>query len=388
MRNLLIVMGMLIIAGTVWAQDEDVPVVPACNLDNVELARSNLDAVQEAIEIGDLEAAVVALDNLGTDVEGMLLYCDRSPEGVLRRAYQALFTNDVDTFVSLTCTADRDDIDADGSLLGEDVQAAADLSGLELFVEHVEPDLVNMVGSGYVWIVFDGDYQALTGEELLDDGVPMIREDGEWRICESVRERTLGIDDEPDAGLPVFDVLAITERYAGLSQMFTNDGMPMLGDGAVEVILFTSYSCLVCEFWHHEMMGQLVERVHTGEVHLVVVPLQVGSIPNAGRATLAAFCAGDQGMYFEMHDALFYLHDVQQESAFTSFLISHAVDTLELDGASFDTCMANAETAERIDVALDILQANAVIGVPTVLVNGSAVPIETLFDAIDGALNE
>jgi len=48
--------------------------------------------------------------------------------------------------------------------------------------------------------------------------------------------------------------------------------------------------------------------VREGVIAFEYIPLTTGSIPNAVGASKAALCAGEQGAFFEYHDALFDWH--------------------------------------------------------------------------------
>ena len=97
----------------------------------------------------------------------------------------------------------------------------------------------------------------------------------------------------------------------------------------------------------------------TGKVRHVFLDYPLESMhPQAFEAAEVAFCAGEQGKYWEMHDRLF----ANQRSLEPS---EPHVAAVGLDAAKFDACLASDRPAR--DVRIDMVEAQklGVTGTPT-----------------------
>lgn len=176
------------------------------------------------------------------------------------------------------------------------------------------------------------------------------------------------------------------DRYADVQQSFTNDGFPMLGDPSapIEVVEYSSFACVACKEFHKNSFDELLARVEAGQIRFVYIPRDLGSIPNAEGANRGALCAGEQGKFWEMHDALFHWHDVLGNSAFQGNRISTGAEGLGLDVGEFNSCF----NSSRIDDLLSLARAEVISATPTFKVNGADVEptIDAILAAIDSLL--
>jgi len=108
--------------------------------------------------------------------------------------------------------------------------------------------------------------------------------------------------------------------------------------------------------------------------------------PQAQKAAEAAWCAGDQGKYWEMHDQLF----ANQSTLAAEGLKQHAT-AVGLDAAAFAACLESGRHAERVKAGWSQGQALGVDSTPTSFVNGrhltGAHPYETFAEVIDDELS-
>ena len=82
----------------------------------------------------------------------------------------------------------------------------------------------------------------------------------------------------------------------------------MLGsaNATITLIEFTDYQCPFCSRHFNQTYEQIKkDYIDTGKVKFYLRDFPLGFHPNAQKAAEAARCAGDQGKYWEMHDALF-----------------------------------------------------------------------------------
>jgi len=93
--------------------------------------------------------------------------------------------------------------------------------------------------------------------------------------------------------------------------------------------------------------------------------------PQAQKAAEAAECAGAQGKYWEMRDALFGGQDQWsgQQSAESTF--KKLAGNLKLDQAKFDACLDGGTYADKVAADLQEGAAAGVSGTPAFRINGA-----------------
>lgn len=171
---------------------------------------------------------------------------------------------------------------------------------------------------------------------------------------------------------------AALTRYDGIQQTTTEEGYPRLGDpgSPVQVVEYSSFDCPHCRDFHDESIDAILQRVRAGEIAFTYVPLYgFGSVANGQGAAAAAVCAGEQGKFWQFHDALFDWQGVYVNQAFTNNRINAGVDALELDRSAYNACVGSSATNDVLNAART--QAQALLnfnGTPTIAING-VVPV-------------
>lgn len=141
------------------------------------------------------------------------------------------------------------------------------------------------------------------------------------------------------------------------------DDFPTMGEADAEltVIEFSDFQCPYCGRHAENTYPQLKQNfVEEGVLRYVFMDFPLRNHPLAPKAAEAASCAGDQGMYWEMHDRLF---EKQQELG-EDLLPGHA-DSLGLDVAVFSTCLDSGKYAARMEKGLEHGQSVGVRGTPS-----------------------
>jgi protein-disulfide isomerase len=181
-------------------------------------------------------------------------------------------------------------------------------------------------------------------------------------------------------------------RYEGIPQSTTDQGFPVLGkvDAPVEVIEYSSFDCPHCRDFHEQALPQLIERVRAGEIKMTYVPVYgTGGIQNGQGAARAAICAGEQGKFWEFHDALFTWQGDYANTAFSQNRLFTGINNLGIDRGQWDACMASELPTTVTEAARSSMTLQNLPGTPAVLVNGTLVAnlvIETINQAINDAL--
>ncbi len=163
----------------------------------------------------------------------------------------------------------------------------------------------------------------------------------------------------------------LSARYDGVERGFSSEGYPRLGiaEAPVEVREFASFACPGCEALHKASFDAVLGRVEDGQARFTYVPLNTGSIPNAEGASRAALCAGEQGMFWEMHDLLFDWQTRYGNTAFSQNRLLTGVEKLGLSSGAFTDCFNSVAVNRTLDAAVR----EEVATTPTLRVNGVTV---------------
>ncbi|MBZ0285910.1 MAG: DsbA family protein [Anaerolineae bacterium] len=192
------------------------------------------------------------------------------------------------------------------------------------------------------------------------------------------------------AEAPIPEVSAA--RYEGLPQSTTEEGFPKVGsdDAPVKVVEYSSFDCSHCREFHETVMTSIMDRVRAGEVQFTFIPVYgTGGIANGQGAAQAAVCAGQQGKFWEMQDALFTWQGLYANTAFSANRLSTGAGNLGLDVSQWSQCVTSTFATDVVTAAVDAGQLQNIPGTPAVFVNGTIVQTPDLASvntAIDQAL--
>jgi protein-disulfide isomerase len=169
------------------------------------------------------------------------------------------------------------------------------------------------------------------------------------------------------------------------------DSFRSMGDADAPVVVteFSDYGCPACGQVEQVVIPDLIEQyVDTGKVRFVYRQFPLESLhPNAPTASRAAYCAGQQGSYWEMHNALFANKDQWNGADDPIALFVQYASDLGLDSTALTACIASDEA--KVFVQSDMLagqelgvNATPYFFVEDLPIRGS-LPIEQLGQVID-----
>ena len=165
-------------------------------------------------------------------------------------------------------------------------------------------------------------------------------------------------------------------------------------DAPVTIVEFTDLQCPFCRRFHTDVYTELKKNyVDTGKVRFVSRDFPLAFHPFAFQAAEAVRCAGDQGKYWEVRDALF-----ANPAALDEHVIRKAAEGLSLNMSQFGACLDSHKY--KGDIQKDAQEASAlqINGTPTFVVAKTAKdrlegvrivgarPLATFQSAIDGLL--
>lgn len=139
---------------------------------------------------------------------------------------------------------------------------------------------------------------------------------------------------------------------------------PLLGPRNAKVTLvdFSDYQCPYCRRHVQVTLPEIVkEYVKTGKVRYVFRDFPIAALhPKAHKLHEAAYCAGEQDRYWEMHARLFE----NPQQAELKDLAGHA-QALGLDVPRFEGCVAGEKYAAKVRQGVTDGQSAGVNGTPT-----------------------
>ena len=142
------------------------------------------------------------------------------------------------------------------------------------------------------------------------------------------------------------------------------DGGAVKGDAAAPLVLveYTDYQCPFCARHFASTVPALTsEYVATGKLRYVLRDMPLEAIhPLAFKAAEAVRCAGDQGRYWEMHDALF-----QNQRALGTAQLTHYAKGLGLEMAAFEACLDDGRHGAAVRADIAEAEAAGITGTPT-----------------------
>ncbi len=135
------------------------------------------------------------------------------------------------------------------------------------------------------------------------------------------------------------------------------EGSPSMGrdDAPLTLVEFSDIQCPFCGRFHTQTFEQLkTNYIDKGLLRFVSRDLPLPFHAEAEKASLAARCAGDQGRYWEMRDAL-----LKNPSTLSTDTIMAQAATLSLNADTFKACM---DQQKYVDVIRKDGQDAATIG--------------------------
>ncbi len=142
------------------------------------------------------------------------------------------------------------------------------------------------------------------------------------------------------------------------------DGGPhVLGrsDAPLTLIEYTDYQCPYCKRFYESTFADLKKNYFdTGKVKFISRNLPLAFHPHAQKAAQAALCAGEQGKYWEMRDALFR----NQNKLDVEAVIGYA-NGLSLKADAFKGCLDSGKFAKEIGDEAAYAGTLGITGTPT-----------------------
>ncbi len=133
------------------------------------------------------------------------------------------------------------------------------------------------------------------------------------------------------------------------------------GTGQVALVELADFECPFCGKHARDVEPEILKTfIDTGVVRHVVLNYPLGNHLRAEPASAAALCAGKQGKFWEMHDALF-----RSQAALQDRDLAERARELELDLIVFSQCLSSGETRSLIEQHKSVARSLGVQATPS-----------------------
>jgi protein-disulfide isomerase len=161
----------------------------------------------------------------------------------------------------------------------------------------------------------------------------------------------------------------------------------------VQLTEFADFQCPFCERFYSDTEGQLEETyINTGQLYFtyrsagnwVSQNMQQGKTESEDAAQ-AAYCAGDQNMFWEMHDMLYENAIGEDAGSFTDRRLKLIAEETGLDMDQFDECYSSGKYADQVELDFKEGVQSGMNGTPTfILTYTNAAGEQVPFPYTDG----
>ena len=183
---------------------------------------------------------------------------------------------------------------------------------------------------------------------------------------------------------------------------------PMVADNAmgdpnapITITEYSDYQCPFCARFSEDTEEQIVnEYVADGTVYFVYRSFGNFIGPESKAAAEAAYCAGDQGKYWEYHDILFANQTGENVGAYSDRRLRAFAEELSLDMGAFNDCFNSGKYSDRVNQDRIDGTAAGVTGTPAFVISytvdgeektrfiSGAYPFSEFQTQVEGALAE
>lgn len=166
-------------------------------------------------------------------------------------------------------------------------------------------------------------------------------------------------------------------------------------DAPVWMVVVSDFECPYCARWHAQSYDTLKRAyVDSGRIRIAYLNYPLPNHPHAWPAAEAAMCAGLQGKFWEMHDAIFETQDRWRSMSVPAAapLFDSLAVALRLDMDAHRRCVSTHQLRPLIQADYDRVQRVGVTGTPAFFIGkrviGGLGPTSAYVAAIDSALAE
>jgi protein-disulfide isomerase len=161
----------------------------------------------------------------------------------------------------------------------------------------------------------------------------------------------------------------------------------------VKIIEYSDFQCPYCGKFTLDTEQQLIDAyIATGKVYFEYHSFGEFIGTESARAAEAAYCAGDQNKFWEMHDVIFANQTGENVGDFTDKRLTAFAKKLGLDMGAFNDCFTSGKYADKVKQDGVAGQQAGVKATPSFTINGKlfegAQPFSAFQTEIDALLKK
>lgn len=157
----------------------------------------------------------------------------------------------------------------------------------------------------------------------------------------------------------------------------------------VKVVEWGDYQCSACDYFYRNGQNQLLNQyVASGQVYFSFRDFPFFG-PQSENAAAAAWCANDQGKYWEFHDTMYGNQPPENTNQITNTFLKTVASSIGLNMEQFNQCYDSGKYKSKVSEDNAAAKQLKISGTPTFFVNGTAVSSTNYSDlqsAIEKAL--
>jgi len=148
------------------------------------------------------------------------------------------------------------------------------------------------------------------------------------------------------------------------------NGSPIMGEpsATITIVEWGDYQCTFCYKFHQSTLNTIKQDfIETGKVKLVFKDFPLNG-PDSVLAAEAAYCAQDQGKYWQYHDELYKNWGGERTGWVTRDSLDKFATTVSLDLEKFDKCLDEHRYLERVNQMYEFGREIGIDATPSFLV--------------------
>ncbi len=139
----------------------------------------------------------------------------------------------------------------------------------------------------------------------------------------------------------------------------------------VKIVEYSDFQCPYCGQFTNDTEQQLIDAyIATGKVYFEYRSFGDFIGAESSRAAEAAYCAGDQEKFWEMHDVIYANQTGENVGAFTDKRLTAFAKKIGLDMAAFNNCFTSGKYADKVKQDGDDAMQAGVRATPSFIING------------------
>lgn len=165
-------------------------------------------------------------------------------------------------------------------------------------------------------------------------------------------------------------------QTVALGELVRGGNDSSLGDVNAPVVIeeYSDFQCPYCARFFSDTFPKIYSNyIVTGKVRFIYRDFPLGGHQQAFPAAVATRCAGEQGEYWGMHEAIFINMNQWSQSLDANSVFSAIAKKLKLDVKDFNACIASGNYDDAIAKDRADGQARGISGTPGFFINGQIV---------------